>query len=105
MAREACGKVAFEFPLIIRGPGVKPNLWCHTSVVGYDFFPTFCQWAGILSSKFPKGIEGGSIAGLLTNDGQRGVKRLREELVFHFPHYQSGDGPQSAILLGYLKLM
>jgi hypothetical protein len=26
-------------------------------------------------------------------------------LVFHFPHYQSDDGPQSAILLGNLKLM
>ena len=33
------------------------------------------------------------------------MKRPREELVFHFPHYQSDDGPQSAILLGSLKLM
>jgi hypothetical protein len=32
------------------------------------------------------------------------VKRLREELVFHFPHYQ-GDSPHSAIFVGDLKLM
>lgn len=92
-------------PLIVRGPGVKSNSWCHTRVVGYDFFPTFCQWADIAANTLPKGIEGGSIASLLTNDGRGEVKRLREEIVFHFPHYQSDDGPQSAILLGDLKLM
>jgi arylsulfatase A len=91
-------------PLIIRGPGVKPNSWCHTRVVGYDFFPTFCQWAGISSNELPKGIEGGSMAALLANDGLGDVKRPREELVFHFPHYQ-GDTPHSAILLGDLKLL
>lgn len=91
-------------PLIVRGPGAKPNSWCHTRVVGYDFFPTFCEWAGIASSKLPKGLEGGSIASLLTNEGRGEVKRLREELVFHFPHYQ-GDSPHSAILLGNLKLL
>jgi arylsulfatase A-like enzyme len=92
-------------PLIIRGPGVKPNSWCHTPVVGYDFFPTFCEWAGISASMLPKGIEGGSIESLLANDGQGIVHRPREELVFHFPHYQGEDGPQSSIRLGSLKLM
>lgn len=92
-------------PLIVRGPGVKSNSWCHTRVIGYDFFPTFCHWADIAANTLPKGIEGGSIASLLTNDGRGEVKRLREEVVFHFPHYQSDDGPQSAILLGDLKLM
>ena len=33
------------------------------------------------------------------------VRRKREGLVFHFPHYQSDDGPQSAILLDNFKLM
>ncbi|HXF11503.1 MAG TPA: sulfatase-like hydrolase/transferase, partial [Desulfuromonadaceae bacterium] len=92
-------------PLIVRGPGVQPNSWCHTRVVGYDWFPTFCEWAGITTNQFPKGIEGGSLVGLLANGGQGNVKRPREELVFHFPHYQSDDGPQSAIFLGNLKLM
>jgi len=92
-------------PLIIRGPGVKANSWCHTRVVGYDFLPTFCEWAGVAASKLPKGIEGGSLTKLLADGGQGTVKRPREELVFHFPHYQSGETPHSAIILGDLKLM
>lgn len=91
-------------PFIVRGPGVKTNSWCHTRVVGYDLYPTFCEWAGIPSAKLPKGLEGGSIAGLLAHNGEGQVRRSREELVFHFPHYQ-GDAPHSAILLGDLKLM
>ena len=91
-------------PLIIRGPGVPENSWCHERVVGYDFFPTFCQWAGVPTSQLPPGIEGGSIAGLLAT-GTGKVIRPREEIVFHFPHYQSGDGPHSALLLGKYKLM
>ena len=92
-------------PFIVRGPGVTPNSWCPTRVVGYDLFPTFCEWAGIASNRLPRNIEGGSIAALLTHDGKGEVKRAREELVFHFPHYQSGDGPHSALILGDLKLM
>jgi arylsulfatase A len=92
-------------PLIVRGPGVEPNSWCPARVVGFDFFPTFCEWAGIAPNKLPKNIEGGSIAGLLSHRGQGEVKRSRDELVFHFPHYQDEDGPQSAIFLGDLKLM
>lgn len=92
-------------PMIVRGPGVKPNSWCHTRVVGHDFFPTFCEWAGIAPSKLPQRIEGSSIAGLLKNDGKGEIKRSREGLVFHFPHYQGDDGPHSAILLGDLKLI
>lgn len=91
-------------PLIIRGPGIKPNSWCHTRVVGYDFFPTFCDWAGVDPSTLPKTLEGGSIAPLLIKDVKGEVKRPREEMVFHFPHYQ-GDAPHSAIFLGNLKLI
>ncbi|MCX7418940.1 MAG: sulfatase [Planctomycetia bacterium] len=91
-------------PFIVRGPGVKANSWCHTRVVGYDLFPTFCEWAGINKTSLPKGLEGGSIASLLANDGRGEVKRSRDELVFHFPHYQ-GDAPHSAIFLGDLKLL
>ena len=74
-------------------------------MVGFDLLPTFCDWAGIEANGLPKDIEGGSFASLLMNEGQGDVKRTREELVFHFPHYQSDDGPQSAILLGNFKLM
>lgn len=91
-------------PLIIRGPGIKTNSWCHTRVVGFDLFPTFCEWAGIPANKLPKEIEGGSIASLLSNDGQGKVKRSRDYLVFHFPHYL-GDAPHSAIIKGDMKLI
>ncbi len=92
-------------PLIIRGPGVDANSWCHIPVVGYDLLPTFCSIAGISSPEIPKGIEGGDITGLLHKTGQDSVKRPCDELVFHFPHYQSDDGPHSAIRLGDLKLI
>ena len=91
-------------PFIIRGPGIPGNSWCHEQIVGYDLFPTYCEWAGIASSKLPPQIEGGSIVNLL-DDGKGLVKRPREEMVFHFPHYQSGDGPHSALFLGNYKLM
>jgi arylsulfatase A-like enzyme len=93
-------------PFIVRGPGVAANSWCDIPVVGYDLYPTFCEWAGVSSGKLPKAIEGGSIASLLANNGKGEVKRAREELVFHFPHYQSDDdGPHSAIRQGDLKLI
>lgn len=89
-------------PLIIRGPGVAANSWCHERVVGYDFFPTWCKLAGVKKA-LPSNIEGGLIDHLLA--GKTGpVKRPREELVFHFPHYQ-GDTPHSAMFLDNYKLV
>lgn len=93
-------------PFMVRGPGISPNSWCDVPIVGYDLYPTFCEWAGIASTKLPDTVEGGSIASLLAHQGQGTVKRRREELVFHFPHYQSdAEGPHSAIRLGDLKLL
>jgi arylsulfatase A-like enzyme len=93
-------------PLIVRGPGVPANSWCHSPVVGYDFLPTFAEWAGLTARSMPKGIEGGSFAPLLRPSGATAtVRRPREELVFHFPHYQSNDGPHSAIRVGSMKLI
>ena len=89
-------------PLIIRGPGIAPNSWSHQPVVGYDFFPTICRWAAV-KTPLPAGLEGGDITPLL-GGSTAPVKRPREELVFHFPHYQ-GDTPHSAILLGSMKLI
>ena len=92
--------------MIVRGPGVEPNSWCHTRVVGYDLFPTFCDWAGIAPSTLPRGLEGGSLARLLAGGGEGTVVRPREELVFHFPHYDLGNGgPATAILVGGFKLI
>jgi len=89
-------------PLIIRGPGIAANSWCHQRVVGYDFFPTFCRWAGVKAA-LPKQLDGGDITHLLSGSSHP-VKRPREPLVFHFPHYQ-GDSPHSAILSGHMKLI
>ena len=90
-------------PLIIQGPGIEPNTVCDERVVGVDLFPTLCELGGV-SQPLPSGIEGGSIASLLSG-GAGAVVRPREELVFHFPHYQSGDGPHSAIMLDDYKLI
>jgi len=92
-------------PFIVRGPGVAAHSWCHVPIVGYDLYPTFCDWASVKPTALPKSLEGGSIAGLLASGGKGRVARPREELVFHFPHYQTGNTPHSAIRVGNLKLI
>lgn len=92
-------------PFIVRGPGVEAGSWCHVPIVGYDLFPTFCDWAAVPADARPTVLEGGSIAGLVAGGGQGQVLRPREELLFHFPHYQSGHTPHSAIRVGDLKLI
>jgi hypothetical protein len=52
----------------------------------------------------PDGVEGGNIAPLFA-EGEGSVKRPNEALVFHFPHYQSSDGPHSSIRNGDFKLI
>jgi len=92
-------------PFIVRGPGVAANSWCHVPIVGYDLLPTFSEWARVPPSALPDDLEGGSIAPLLAHEGRGEVQRPREELVFHFPHYQTGNTPHSAIRVGDLKLL
>ncbi len=89
-------------PMIVRGPGVRANSWQHQRVVGYDWFPTFCELAGV-EHGLPPELEGGLLTSLLAG-GDEPVERPREELVFHFPHYQ-GDAPHTALFLGNHKLL
>ena len=92
-------------PLIVRGPGIDPGSWSHTRVVGYDLYPTFLEWAGVEPpDQAAQRIEGGSLVGLLEGSAEE-VDRPREEMVFHFPHYQTSAGPHSAIYLGDHKLI
>jgi len=56
-----------------------------------------------VKSPLPTQLEGGDITHLLSGSSDP-VKRPREALVFHFPHYQ-GDSPHSAILSGNMKLI
>ena len=89
-------------PLIIRGPGIDANSWSHQTVVGYDLYNTLSELAGITAT-MPANTGGGSFVHLLKGE-ERPVQRPREELVFHFPHYQ-GDTPHSAIIRGDYKLL
>ncbi len=41
-------------PLIVRGPGIVENSWCHVPVVGYDLFPTFCNGPVSRTTNCPK---------------------------------------------------
>ena len=94
-------------PLIVRGPGVAANSWCHESVVGYDFYPTFCELAGVTA--MPEAVslqlDGGSLVSILTGKGAGAIERRQGQLVFHFPHYQGSDGPHSAIIAERMKLI
>lgn len=89
-------------PFIVRGPGIAPNTWCRQPVVGYDWFPTFCHWAGV-KDVLPVKLDGGDLTPLLFGKDQP-VERRDPALLFHFPHYQ-GDTPQSALREGDLKLI
>ncbi len=92
-------------PLIVVGPGIAAESWSHTPVVGYDFYPTFLDWAGVdIPDNVAGKLEGGSLAQLVAGKADA-VNRSREGLVFHFPHYQTEVTPHSAILLGGYKLL
>jgi len=92
-------------PFIIRGPGVKPGDCSHVRAIGEDLLPTLAELANI-NEPLPKGVEGGSLATILTSGGKGTVKRPREEFIVHFPHYDKDViGPASTILLGDFKLI
>jgi len=62
------------------------------------------ELAGIETS-LPTGVEGGSLVQLVENGGVGRIRRPREELVWHFPHYQARETPHSAIRLGNFTLI
>ena len=92
-------------PLFFRGPGITPGSVSRVRATGMDLVPTVADLAGV-ADKLPRDVEGGSLAAVLTGEGHGSVSRLREEIVFHFPHYDSDPlGPASAILSGDSKLI
>jgi len=95
---------AIRVPLIIAGPGIKHDRR-RNMAVGYDLFPTICDWLRIKS--LPDGIEGGSLADLVTGDPNAEVVRPHDFLVFHFPHYQlqKGGQPSTSLHQGNYKLI
>src|SRR5205814_605659 len=67
--------------------------------------PTIAAIARV-GEPLPKGLEGASLGPVLAGGPDAMVKRLREELVIHVPHYdRDAEGPASALLLGNYKLI
>ena len=93
-------------PFLIRGPGIAGNLCSRVPVTACDVLPTIVELAGVKAA-LPAAVEGGSLAAVLRDPAGRGaVSRSREELVFHFPHYDLGNGgPATAIRIGGYKLV
>lgn len=92
-------------PLFFRGPGITPGSVSRVRTTGMDLVPTVADLAGV-SDKLPHDVEGGSLATVLTGDGQDSVSRPRKEIVFHFPHYDFDPlGPASAMLVEDFKLI
>ena len=91
-------------PFAVSGPGIEADSLSRETVIGYDILPTICELAGVAS--WPKEVEGGSLVAALQGRGEGKVRRPREELYFHFPHYQheKKSKPDSTVLSGDLKL-
>ncbi|MEN9632434.1 MAG: hypothetical protein RL077_838, partial [Verrucomicrobiota bacterium] len=93
-------------PFLIGGPGIAANVCSHVPVTACDILPTISALADV-KAPLPAGVEGGSLVTVLQDPAGKGVvTRAREELVFHFPHYDLGNGgPATAIVLGGYKLI
>ena len=89
-------------PMIVKGPGIKPDSVFTGNVVNYDFLPTFVDWAGGDPGKL-QNIDGVSLADYMA--GKKPDKAfLNRNLYFHYPHYRSGM-PHSAIISGSDKVI
>ncbi|TKG96116.1 N-acetylgalactosamine-6-sulfatase [Puteibacter caeruleilacunae] len=93
-------------PLIITGPGIKPNQTSNVMVNGIDFFPTILSWTGSKYEK-EKEFDGLDLSELLASnpkDKELVINKngkVRETILHHFPH-----GPMhSTIRVGDYKLI
>ncbi len=91
-------------PFIVAGPGISRGR-SREMVVGYDLFPTISDWLRVGS--VPDGLEGGSLAKVLSGEAGARVERANPFLVFHFPHYQlqKGGQPSTTLHQGDFKLI
>jgi arylsulfatase A-like enzyme len=91
-------------PFIISGPYVRSGEWSDIPVTALDIFPTIAELSGN-TNRIGEDVEGGSLVSIL-RDKAGEVVRSREEIVFHFPHYDLGNaGPATALLFGDYKLV
>ncbi|MGA1607636.1 MAG: sulfatase-like hydrolase/transferase [Planctomycetota bacterium] len=86
-------------PFIVAGPGIEAGAVVREPVVGFDFFPTFVDLAGL---EAPQGLDGRSFKASLLGQAKANAER---DLLFHFPHYQGKSTPQSALIRGRYKLV
>lgn len=93
-------------PFLVRGPGVAAGVCSHVPVTAMDWLPTIAALAHLKAAP-AKDVEGGSFADVLRDpSGSGNVNRAREEIVFHFPHYDHGNfGPATALMLDHYKLI
>ena len=89
-------------PLVIRGPGIEPNIYSDVTVIGYDLYPTIIDFIAP-GFVLPEGIEGGSWKSILLNGGIGEVERPIERMVWHHD-IEEAIHPQTAILKGDYKL-
>ena len=97
-------------PFIVIGPGIPAGKVVSVRATNMDLLPTLVDLAGggaaLPANPDAVGaVEGGSLAEALKS-GAAEVKRPREGIVIHFPHYDlNNGGPASAIYLGSWKLV
>ena len=87
-------------PMIVSWPGkIKPGSFTNTPVTSTDFFPTILDLTG-LPFKPQNHLDGSSFAPLL-----KGERLTKKDLFWHYPHYEGGFEPASAIRSGDWKLI
>ena len=93
-------------PLLVAGPGIKAGQFSHVRASTVDVLPTIMELAGVSANALPSDLDGVSLVGLLKKDPNTAPKRMHEELVVHFPHYDKDEmGPASAILYQNWKMI
>lgn len=100
-----CYEGGTRVPFIVHWPGItKPGSVSDTPIITMDIYPTVLEMAG-LKKEARKGVDGVSLIPLLRGTG----KLKRDELFWHYPHYQhyqlGGTRPYGAIRKGDFKLL
>lgn len=105
VGKGSCYEGGTRTPLIVYWPGVtKAGTVCETPVIGMDLYRTILEVVGVKKGA-EKALDSVSLVPLLNRTG--GLKR--DELFWHYPHYQhyqlGGTTPYGAIRKGDFKLI